>query len=82
MNTTLRLGCRYALYAMSPRFELEVGVNAAARDAADYFPVAAVLTFSCRENLYRPVHCLSIFGIHAKQIAGEYSGLVAACAGP
>ena len=78
MNASLRLCRRHALHPMRARLELELRVNAVAGDAADDFLVAAVLSLAGRQDLDAPASILGVFRIHAKQVAREDRGLVAA----
>src|SRR5271156_2917540 len=78
VNASLRLGRRHALHAVGARLELQQRVGAATDDAADDFLVAAVLAGTLGEHLHLPALRFGVTGIHAKQIAREQRGLVAA----
>ena len=81
VNASLRFGRRHALHAMRAGFELEMRERAAADDAADDFLVAAVLARDFPTALRRASRVVGIARVHAKQIAREDRGLIAAGAG-
>ena len=78
MNTALRLRRRHALYAVRARLEFQIRVDAASRHTTDNFLIAAVFAFANTQNLDFPAPVLGVSGVHAKQVAAEDSGFVAA----
>ncbi len=81
VDAALRLRGGHALHAMGAGLELERGVDAAARDAADDLLVAAVLALARAQDLDGPAHGFGVLRVHAEQVAGEDGGFVAARAG-
>ena len=81
MDAALCFRRRHALHAVRARFELELRVRAFAHDAADDFPVAAVLASAFAQHFDLPALPLGIARIHAEEVAGENGGLVPARAG-
>ena len=81
VDATLRFGLGHSLHAMHAGFEFELRVRALARDARDDFAIAAVLALVGAQYLDTPALPLGVAAVHAKQIAGEDRGFVAARAG-
>src|ERR1700733_1935694 len=81
MNASLGLGGRHALHAMRAGLELEPRKSPAADPPADDFLVAAMLAWAFAQGLHLPALRFGIAGVHAKQIPGEYGGLIAAGSG-
>jgi len=78
MNAPLRLGLGYALHAVPSRLELELGVGTLPDDARDDFLEAAHVARAFRNQLELPFVAFGVARIHAKQVAREQCGLVAA----
>ena len=74
-------GHRHALDAVDAAFELQPGEHAGAVDRGDRLLVAAELRRARRDQLEPPALRLGIALVHAQQVAGEQSRLVAAGAG-
>ena len=80
MYTPLCLRSRYALHTVHTAFILENSVNTVARNRQHYLLEAAGSAFAGRSDSYVPSAALTVLHIHLAEIAGEKSGLVAACA--
>src|SRR4029453_11327524 len=81
VDATLRLRRRHALHAVRAGLELQLRVDAAARDAAGHLAVAAVLAAAFGQEVDAPPLALGVARIHAEEVAREYCRLVAARGG-
>ena len=81
VDASAAFGHRHALDAMDAAFELQAGEDAGTADRCDGFLVAADLGGAGGDQLELPALGLGIALIHAQQVAGEQSGLIAAGAG-
>lgn len=70
-----------ALYAVRAGFEFEGGIDVLPGDAADDFFVAAVFAGVFGEYFELPAFAFRVFVVHAKEVAREDGGFVAAGAG-
>ena len=80
MNASGSFGIGDTLYAMHPRFKLELGENATAAHRGDDFLEAAFGAFADGQNFRLPALLGRITLVHSKEISGEKRGLVPACA--
>ena len=81
MDAARRLGVGHALDAVHAGFVFQLGEGAAAADFGDDFLKAAHRAFARGHDFHFPALLGGIALVHAKQIAGEQSRLVAAGAG-
>src|SRR5215470_13310055 len=81
VDTSLRFGGGYALYAVGTRLELQTRERALAGDAADDLAVAAMLAGVLAQHLAAEAVRFGIASVHAVQIAGEDGCLIPARSG-
>ncbi|VXB95231.1 hypothetical protein BREVUG8_70089 [Brevundimonas sp. G8] len=81
VDAPLRLGRRHALHPVDAALELQPAEHAVAGDRGDDFLVAASVALGRRIQLDPPAARGGVAGVHAEQVAGEKSRLVAAGAG-